>query len=507
MRETNFKCMYLIDHNLYKKAIINNNNNSSHDYNTTYLSSEYLGSDTNLKSKEIKCQNNTCNSEMTNKYTNLYPSKDTHDDFVEKQKDTDTNDVDVERKKDTDAHNVGVGQQKDIASHDVGSQKDYTNPYSRNKEEIPTTKISNKIKSDENCQCMEITSTNDQESTHKTGKVSRKRKYDEIYNKIDHSNAETTKPKKIKINPVSNENNYSDLKDRLNRIRNDIEWPPRKSKKHSTPNFKKPLKYSKLKQSININPGSNENDYSDLQDRLNRIRNDIEWPLRKSKNMDSIDNFVKESSHIKNGRENIIYICTLCNKKFGRKKSLYRHMKNIHDDFFTNLEGNQSDESNPNQSMSDITNFVKESTQIKNGHENIIYKCTLCNQNFMRKKSLSRHMKNIHADFFSNLKSKKRKLPKVFHTPNKKFKADIARKRKSENSAKSNKRVKKELLCKFCNLFFKTSSSLKRHEKNIHDFHNDNMKGLKRERYDDVGGYKKRHKNVEKSSITYKNYF
>ena len=499
MKETNFKCMYLIDHNLYKKAIINNNNNSSHDYNTTYLSSEYLGSDTNLKSKEIKCQNNTCNSEMTNKYINLYPSKDTHDDFVEKQKDTDTNDVDVERKKDTDAHNVGVGQQKDIASHDVGSQKDYTNPYSRNKEEIPTTKISNKIKSDENCQCMEITSTNDQESTHKTGKVSRKRKYDEIYNKIDHSNAETTKPKKIKIKPASNENNYSDLKDRLNRIRNDIEWPPRKSKKHSTPNFKKPLKYSKLKQSININPGSNENDYSDLQDRLNRIRYDIDWPPRKPKKH-STPILEKPTKYSK--LKQPININPKSNE--NDSSDLQDRLNRIRNDIEWPPRKSKN---NSNQHMDNMDDFVKKSSHIKNGRENIIYICTLCNQNFKRKKSLSRHMKNIHADFFSNFESKKRKLPKVFHTPNKKFKTDISRKRKSESGIKSNKRVKKELLCKFCNSFFKNSSSLKRHEKNIHDFHNDNMKGLKRERNDDVGGYKKRHKNAEKSSVTYDNYF
>ena len=456
MKETNFKCMYLIDHNLYKKAIINNNNNNSHDYNTTFLNTEYLGSDNNLRSNEIKCQNNTCNSDTVSKYTDPHLAKGIQDDYVARQKNTDIHDVNV----DTNKHKINVGSQKNIISYDVGSQKniisyddgsqtDNTNS-NLNTEEITTEK--NIKNSDEkiddysngNCQCMEISSTNDQESTHKTG--SRKRKYDETFNKIDQSNIKSPKPKNIKINPISNENNSSDLKDRLNRIRYDIDWPPRKPKKHSTPNFKKPTKYNKLKQPIKINPKSNKNDYSDLQDRLNRIRNDIEWPPRKSKNnsnqhMDNMDDFVKKSSHIKNGRENIIYICTLCN------------------------------------------------------------------QNFKRKKSLSRHMKNIHADFFSNFESKKRKLPKVFHTPNKKFKTDISRKRKSESGIKSNKRVKKELLCKFCNSFFKNSSSLKRHEKNIHDFHNDNMKGLKRERNDDVGGYKKRHKNAEKSSVTYDNYF
>lgn len=440
MKETNFKCMYLIDHNLYKKAIINNNTNSSADYNTTFLNSEYLGSDNNSRSKEIKCQNNNCNSEMANKYSGI------QDDFVVRQKNTDMYDVNV----DTNTHknNVGsqkniisydVGSQKNILSYDVGSQKDNTNS-NLNKGEITTDKIiknsDKKIDdySDENCQCMEISSTNDQESTHKTG--SRKRNYDETFNKIDHSTVKSTKPKTIKINPISNENN-SDLQDRLNRIRYDINWPPRKPKKHSTPNLKQPMK---------INPKSNKNEFSDLQDRLNRIRYDIEWPPRKSKNHST------------------------------------QHMDNIED-------------------------FVKKSTHIKNGHENIIYICTLCNKNFQRKKSLSRHMKNIHSDFFSNLESKKRKLPKVFHTPNKKFKTDISRKRKSESSNKSNKRVKKELLCKFCNIFFKNSSSLKRHEENVHDFHNDNMKGLKRERNDDVGGYKKRHKNAEKSSILYNNYF
>ncbi len=230
MRETNFKCMYLIDHNLYKKAIINNNINSSYnnninnnninssyDYNTTYLSSEYLGSDTNLSSKEFKCSNNNHNSDMNNTYTDPSSVKDVEDKTqyiknTHKEVEKKMNDVNSQVLEDKPIKVTDTEIEKKTSL--INNQNGYTNPNSTNTlpdsisddncqyMEISSSNDNNQARysnsnstntlpdsmSDDNCQCMEISSTNDTKKLLKTGKVLTKRKYDKIYNKIDHPN-------------------------------------------------------------------------------------------------------------------------------------------------------------------------------------------------------------------------------------------------------------------------------------------------------------------------------
>ena len=222
-----------------------------------------------------------------------------------------------------------------------------------------------------------------------------------------------------------------------------------------------------------------------LQERLNRIRYDVEWPPRKSP--------------AQNPQES----------QKPLEKKLHKYVGRSHHDIIEKM--GQSKDEVENVVRCNISNLVGQFSRIENENEKILYICTLCDSNFNRKNSLTRHMKNIHHDFFINLKKKKRKLSENQFIPNKKLKNDISRKRKyRSNINPNNKKSKKEVLCSFCGLYFKTNLSLKRHENNIHDFQNDNAKGIKRKGNCEIMNderYIKRHKNETKIPVTYQNYF
>lgn len=141
----------------------------------------------------------------------------------------------------------------------------------------------------------------------------------------------------------------------------------------------------------------------------------------------------------------------------------------------------------------------------------VTYVCTICRAKFKRMNTLTRHMQNIHGEFFETEgKTEKRKNLNESSQQRKKFISDGRRKRNMAGGENSQKRARKELKCSLCKDYFKSESALHRHGINIHDLNSHESKGEKRK---DFRGknlpqqYVKRRKNEVKAPIEYVNYF
>ena len=116
-------------------------------------------------------------------------------------------------------------------------------------------------------------------------------------------------------------------------------------------------------------------------------------------------------------------------------------------------------------------------------------------------------MKNIHSDFFDGSKKTEKRKNQIPHMISKKIKHDGREKRKlDEGEENIIKKIKKEFKCLFCERFFKSIFSLKKHEKIVHS---STEKGIKRQLgyqyHPDV--YTKRQKGETKKVVEYVNYF
>ena len=85
----------------------------------------------------------------------------------------------------------------------------------------------------------------------------------------------------------------------------------------------------------------------------------------------------------------------------------------------------------------------------------------------------------------------------------KEIKMVAARKRKSDQDTSSMKTPRREFLCKLCQSYYKTKSSLQRHNINIHG----EQRGSKRSKSVGEDRYIKRQKNNNNIAVSYQNYF
>ena len=137
--------------------------------------------------------------------------------------------------------------------------------------------------------------------------------------------------------------------------------------------------------------------------------------------------------------------------------------------------------------------------------ENVTFHCSICNTHFKKFISLSNHIKRLHPEYFENWNRSNKRKNMEESEQNKKFKSDGRLKRVAETDNPFQKRRKKEFLCIFCQRYFKTETTLKRHTANQHGMDN---KGEKRTNYEpDYERYSKRQKTRNKLPVTYQNYF
>ena len=154
--------------------------------------------------------------------------------------------------------------------------------------------------------------------------------------------------------------------------------------------------------------------------------------------------------------------------------------------------------------------YIKQSSNT-NESRRVSYICTICRRKFKRMATLTRHMKNIHDDFFdSKNQSNKRKNTSDSPQQKKKFIGDGSRKRNLDQNEERKKITRKEFKCSLCSEFFKTPAALNRHGINVHDLNSKHSKGEKRKEFqgkDIPRQYVKRQKKEGKPTIQYVNYF
>ena len=154
--------------------------------------------------------------------------------------------------------------------------------------------------------------------------------------------------------------------------------------------------------------------------------------------------------------------------------------------------------------------FITQTTEAKKDRK-VMYICTICRVKFRRMKTLTRHMQNIHGEFFeNNNNAEKRKNKDESPQQRKKFISDGRRKRNMDAPEKSHKRRKEELKCSLCQEYFKTELALSRHGRNVHDLNSLHPRGEKRTGFRGKNlsqQYVKRQKNEVKIPVEYVNYF
>ena len=135
----------------------------------------------------------------------------------------------------------------------------------------------------------------------------------------------------------------------------------------------------------------------------------------------------------------------------------------------------------------------------------VVFHCTICKSQFKNFVSLSRHMKNIHGEYFEDWNRENKRKNNDNFDMNKKFKADGRLKRNASTERADIKRLRGEYACMFCQSYFKTSAGLKRHTQNIHGV--DTIRGKRKTNNTTEERYLKRQKTKYKVPVTYQNYF
>ena len=155
------------------------------------------------------------------------------------------------------------------------------------------------------------------------------------------------------------------------------------------------------------------------------------------------------------------------------------------------------------------TRITKPIPSLEGGDGKISFICTICNSRFKRFHSLSRHMNNIHPDYFGEWSKKSKRANEEPEAPNnKKAKWDGRMKRRLQSiDENGDKKIRREFKCFFCSQHFRTESSLERHKRAIHTPPNRSEKRKGGELDPPSDTYVKRQKGDPKKAIQYSNYF
>lgn len=156
-----------------------------------------------------------------------------------------------------------------------------------------------------------------------------------------------------------------------------------------------------------------------------------------------------------------------------------------------------------------LIRITKAMPSLEGGDGKISFICTICNSRFKRFHSLSRHMNNIHPDYFGDWYKKNKRANEEPEAPNnKKAKWDGRMKRRLQSIEENgDKKIRREFKCFFCSQYFRTESSLERHKRTIHTPPNRTEKRKGDELGPTSDTYVKRQKGDPKKAIQYSNYF
>lgn len=398
MQKTNFQCMYLIDQALYNKKIIKSDD---------VISSKFEQHTPSTHSNSASVHNLISQTPYTIKDNigkeRIYPEKIINS--VEKVSDSIENPTLTTDHKDKE-------KCLDCASMDVDS--DVTKPLENEANSMPAVKEGLSLTED-----IEMIDTEPKEQN-----IERTEKAD-----VEHEN---------------DEKEWDELRERLRRLREDFPEAEVNQKGN-------PLKRDTTKNKTNIK-----------QDLKKRMKTVLKPTIQ------------KKFKHGRDTKSHIVYLCSICKKKFSTLQTLKQHMNEEHSNadnipFNTakmldynfgerkekkpKLKEASFNERSAQQKLptenKGITekksdaHFIaqvtpnnsrkSESARKKNVEKKSIFLCGICEQEFVRLKSLERHIKNVHPDYYDDFDRKnKRKINEPFRS-DKKFIHDGRVKRKNVN--------------------------------------------------------------------------
>ena len=276
MSKTNFKCMFLIDDKLYKKAILKENADETSIPKTRGVNSYHL----NLVSGNQQPMNRS--SEMGG--------------MDEKQKLTD---------KSEDALFVSDAGLNEPVPDLSGTEK--------NSNSLVTSSdmsIDQDEKDSEDCECYDDTLP-----------AAKKRRFSGA---IKEKEVDEGPPKKLKKKgPV--------IKAKFNKKRVS---PAKKIK-----NTKLPLPEAKDTIMAEDSDESDESDWEELRERYRRLRGDYDSPTREKEprgksNLQKSSALTKNKTHTSRAPKVISYLCTICNRTFKKQTALQKHVNDMHSEYF-----------------------------------------------------------------------------------------------------------------------------------------------------------------------------
>ena len=352
MSKTNFKCMFLIDDKLYKKAILKENADETSIPKTRGVNSYHL----NLVSGNQQPMNRS--SEMGG--------------MDEKQKLTD---------KSEDALFVSDAGLNEPVPDLSGTEK--------NSNSLVTSSdmsIDQDEKDSEDCECYDDTLP-----------AAKKRRFSGA---IKEKEVDEGPPKKLKKKgPV--------IKAKFNKKRVS---PAKKIK-----NTKLPLPEAKDTIMAEDSDESDESDWEELRERYRRLRGDYDSPTREKEprgksNLQKSSALTKNKTHTSRAPKVISYLCTICNQTFKKQTALQKHVNDMHSEYFKKRSNKRKKKSTDIQSKRlEIGGSKKRKAENKpavSKKKRKEIQCEFCHSYYKTEQAYNRHYLNIHGKQEGSKRSK-----------------------------------------------------------------------------------------------------
>jgi hypothetical protein len=379
MAKTNFKCMFLIDDKLYKKAILEKPSEKG-SLGTEIPSSIYINP---------VGENRSLLSPM--------PANESLKKEDSKMKETDDRLPPIHQEQYVSNE---AKEQQPIAPSKLST----TQKTSENVEAMDTNEVNEE---DDDCDCYEEKlvkpsvsarrqkQPNKEEPLTAAGPTRGRKRSNSLNMRTQADVIQTSKkfiPEKHFSSDSSDESDWEDLKMRYRKLRGDFDSPPREKQRmkrqekrkngisaslttpHSTKKGKTEIpKPSKKKQNKNHKQPNVRQQSNQNQKRKNA--RPIQYQ-QKEKTKHQHEEFVK-------------YICTICNEDFKNKNTLERHMQNMHSQtFITNKQIEYVDRKKRKL-------LHEHESKKKPRHE---FLCMICSTYYKTKSALQRHNTNIHGN-------------------------------------------------------------------------------------------------------------
>ena len=303
----------------------------------------------------------------------------------------------------------------------------------------------------------------------------------------------------------------------------DVDDPDRRSSKRKIndeiePSLQKQIKYTSAPNQEPVddtseNDGFENEELLEMKEWLQKMRYDIDFPPRRytpkdipksralKRRMALTGKQANKTTTPASNENRMSHICLICHKRFKKRSTLIKHAQRTHFEYFEKERGGnkrkyETETSNASNLKKQKSNEKNEETEVKGmnidptakkaSSKKVMFICTYCLKKFQTKLLLKRHILIFHQ----TKKNIKMNLPKQIRTPR-------------------TERAKVSYVCSICETRFSREKSLSNHVRRSHkEYFEQWERDSKRKRTSEPEGvYVKRQKSEHKVPIHYQDYF